>query len=49
MSIIPYMISDNSLANRVCVGKENIQRCLMKPSLEGFDVQIKISDCLIKC
>ena len=43
-SIIPYMISENSLANRVCVGKEDIQRRLMKPSLAGLDAQIKISD-----
>lgn len=38
------MISENSLANRVCVGKEDIERRLMKPSLEGVDAQIQISD-----
>ena len=44
MSIVHYVITESSLANRVCVGKENVQSSLMKPSLERFDVQIKISD-----
>lgn len=43
MNIVHYVITENSLANRVCAGKENVQRSL-KRSLERFDVQIKISD-----
>lgn len=39
---MPYMISENSLSNRVCVGKENVQGCLAKLNLNDLDIRIKI-------
>lgn len=43
-SVVPYRINENSLANRACVGKKYIQRCLAQQSLEGLDARIKILD-----
>lgn len=46
-SIVPYIISENCLANKF--SKENVWRCFVKPSVEGLDARIRISDwfCLV--